>query len=171
MPFNFPNNSAGGSGASAVQGQIQAIDRTNDIGDWILLDGRLKSTLTTAQQAVATSLGYGANLPDMRGRLPIGAGGTAAVTYQSTAGSTTIAQNRLPNVSPVLFPSLGLIIGTRGVASGNSYDVYSSSVNDGGSTTNISYNAQSVSSINGNVTQQPYLPPVRGVNYFVWLGT
>ncbi len=169
---------------SALQGALQIIDRTSDLGDWILLNGRLKSTLTPSQQAVATALGYGTNIPDMRGRLPIGAGGTAAVAYQGLGGTNNILQNQLPNVT------LG---GSTSDPGGHTHTVTSwtgSKVNvSGGSglgvldvlgqTSPPSQTSSSAgghthtittSSINGGVTQQNHLPPVRGSNWFVWLG-
>jgi hypothetical protein len=62
-------------------------------GGWILLNGRLKSTLTTTQQTAATSLGIGANLPDATGR------GFAQGTLGAQLGSSTITQANLPNVN------------------------------------------------------------------------
>jgi hypothetical protein len=85
--------------AGAVAGDRKFSDLLIDHGNWILLDGRLKTALTTAQQAVATSLGYGANIPDMRGRMALGIGGAIGATALSQGGSSTIAQNQLPNVT------------------------------------------------------------------------
>lgn len=163
--------------SAAVQGQIVCIDRTTDVSNWILLDGRLKSTLTTDQQTVASALGYGTNIPDMRGRLLIGADGTAAVAFQSTAGSTNIVQSNLPNV--ILTSIAGSFPGVIG--GGNpSGDNMTSNVaglvaweNGTGTVSGwpIGYGGLfSTTNLNGNVSQQKYLPPVRATNYFVWLG-
>jgi hypothetical protein len=83
--------------------QCQVIDKlqssTADEGDLILLNGRLKSTLTAAQQAVATACGYGTNLFDGVGKMLVGSG--SGFTPLSTGGSATsiIGQANLPNIS------------------------------------------------------------------------
>jgi hypothetical protein len=153
--------------AGAVQGQIIEADQTADYGNWILLDGRLKSTLTAAQQAVATALGYGINIPDMRGKFPIGAlSGT--YNYQTTGGTNTIAQNQLPNVAPTATANNTLNVGTLATSTAQSFGGIAWIVNGG--TIAYGMNAPTISSINGNVTQQPYIPPYRATNFFVWLG-
>lgn len=68
---------------------------TADHNGWFLLNGRAKSTLTTAQQTVATNLGFGANLPNAQDRILIGAGSTYSL--RATGGSATIARSALPN--------------------------------------------------------------------------
>jgi hypothetical protein len=78
-------------------GDVKSGFQTNDHNGWVKLNGRLKSSLTISQQAVATSLGFGANLPD------------ASNTYLSqngssmgaVSGSNTVAltQANLPNVN------------------------------------------------------------------------
>jgi hypothetical protein len=154
--------------AGAVQGQIIQADQTTDYGNWILLDGRLKSALTTAQQAVATALGYGVNIPDMRGRLPIGA--NATYPYQTTGGSNTIAQNNLPNVALSISGSTsGNAVWTYNGTTGNARISNGGFTFDGSSVGSLAVGG-STSSMNGNVTQQPYTPPYRASNYFVWLG-
>jgi hypothetical protein len=83
--------------------QCQVIDKlqssTADEGDLILLNGRLKSTLTAAQQAVATACGYGTNLFDGVGKMLVGSG--SGFTPLATGGSATsiIGQANLPNIS------------------------------------------------------------------------
>jgi hypothetical protein len=154
--------------AGAVQGQIIQADQTADYGNWILLDGRLKSALTTAQQAVATALGYGVNIPDMRGRLPIGA--NATYPYQTTGGANTIAQNNLPNVAlSVSASTSGNAVWTYNGTTGNARISNGGFTFDGSSVGSLAVGG-STSSMNGNVTQQPYTPPYRASNYFVWLG-
>ena len=81
----------------AVPGQIISALKSSDFDGWIKLDGRAKSTLTSTQQAQATALGIGVNLPD------------ATNAYLSQNGSSlwsvwwsntkTIVQNQLPNVT------------------------------------------------------------------------
>jgi hypothetical protein len=173
------NPPAGNTSSGANQGEIRLIDRTTDSGDWILLDGRLKSSLTAAQQTVATALGYGTNLPDMRGRLPIGAGGTAGIAFQGIGGTVTIAQNNLPNVVLSHTHSItdpghthNIVHATNANFNGGqagSTPFGSTNHSSGNATTGISVNSGGPN-LNGGVTQQNYLPPVRASNWFVWLG-
>lgn len=83
--------------APAYFGDVKTSYQTADHAGWVLLDGRDKTTLSPAQQARATALGIGANLPTDDGRV---LGGT--LTGQSvgqTTGAITIAQNNLPNIN------------------------------------------------------------------------
>ena len=78
-------------------GDIKQGMQSSDHNGWIKLDGRAKSTLTSTQQAQATALGIGVNLPN------------ATNAYLSQNWSTlwsvwwsntkTIVQNQLPNVT------------------------------------------------------------------------
>jgi hypothetical protein len=160
--------------AGAIQGQIISADQTVDYGNWILLDGRLKSALTAAQQAVATALGYGANIPDMRGRFLIGSGTLGANTYayQSTGGAAAIAQNQLPNVSPTATANVNYWAGNSGLVSSNTSASFAGLawIAAGQGTVAYGGNAPGIGSINGGVTQQAYNPPYRASNWFVWLG-
>jgi hypothetical protein len=72
-----------------IKGGLQAADHNG----WILLNGRAKSTLTTTQQAAATSLGIGANIPNAANR------GLVQGTLGANIGSSTITQANLPNVN------------------------------------------------------------------------
>jgi hypothetical protein len=83
--------------AGATFGDVKSGIQTADHGGWIRLDGRLKSTLTATQQARATALGVGTNLPSASGAYLSQNGGTlGAVTGANTKN---IAQNNLPNVT------------------------------------------------------------------------
>ncbi len=81
-------------------GDVKTGFQSGDHNGWIRLNGRAKSTLSATQQAQATALGIGDNLPDA----------TDAVLVQSTGSlgsvtgsmSRTIAQNQLPNISPTI---------------------------------------------------------------------
>ncbi len=46
-------------------GETKTDYKTTDHNGWVQLDGRAISTLTTSQQAQATSLGFGTNLPNL----------------------------------------------------------------------------------------------------------
>jgi hypothetical protein len=89
---SWTNPTAGVTIGDIKQG-IQAADHAG----WIKLDGRAKSTLTATQQAEATSLGIGANLPNAAGSVLIQNG--TALGSVSGSMSKTIAQTNLPNVT------------------------------------------------------------------------
>lgn len=81
---------------SPVLGDVKTGLQTADHGGWILLDGRLKSTLTVTQQNIATSLGYGTNIPNAAGAYLGQAGGVLGTL--TGANTKTILQANLPNV-------------------------------------------------------------------------
>lgn len=83
------------SASGAEFGDTKFGYQTADHAGWIILDGRAASTLTAEQQAVATSLGFGANIPDTRGKFPLAASATAI--SGTSGGSNTIARSGLPN--------------------------------------------------------------------------
>ncbi|TGD59065.1 hypothetical protein [Flavobacterium humi] len=146
-----------------------------DHNGWILLDGRLKSSLTATQQAAATALGIGANLPNLSDRGIVGASGTKTLNTTGGNASVTINQNQLPNVT--------LTTSTDGAhthLSGNPTAVllnilgqsFLASGSNTNSTTSAGAHSHTTSSINGGVTQQnlsvqdPYL----ALNGFIYLG-
>jgi hypothetical protein len=179
---------------AAMQGQKIWADRTTDLGDWILLDGRLKSALTVAQQAIATALGYGTNIPDMRGRMAMGA---LAGTYPllSAGGSFTIARANLPNDTLVSTPNSSFT--PSGSVSTNVNAIFHSATGGGFNggriqltdrtgftqnnpselTVSASFTGSAAtlpnyttSSINGGVAQTSFVPAYGTGNWFVWLG-
>jgi hypothetical protein len=80
-------------------GQTKIVTVDQDAGGWIRMDGRAKSSLTSTQQTAATSLGIGANLPDLRNKSMCL---TRASGQQLVAGGSetkTITQASLPNVN------------------------------------------------------------------------
>jgi hypothetical protein len=81
-------------------GDIKTGIQNGDHDGWIKLDGRLKSTLSTTQQAQANALGIGTNLPDATNAFLV----QNASTLGSVSGSNTktISQANLPNIN---FPS------------------------------------------------------------------
>jgi hypothetical protein len=172
--------------APAAAGDIKFSGLSADHGgDWILLNGRLKASLTPSQQTVATSLGYGVNIPDMRGRMAVGAGGTLAAAVNSTGGSLSIPQNALPNVT--LGGSTGTDPGHTHIqnerytpnskpASGQPNwggDPGAASIFSSNSTGSAGSHSHTLttSSINGGVTQQNFISPYFANNWFVWLGS
>lgn len=80
-----------------VFGDVKTGMQTADHNGWIKLNGRAKSTLTSSQQAVASSLGIGTNLPDATNAFMVQDGGTPGTV--SGTNTVTIAKNQLPNVT------------------------------------------------------------------------
>lgn len=83
--------------ALPAYGDVKDSYQTADHSGWILADGRLVSTLTTEQQAVALALGWTTSIPDLTDRYRMGAGGARAVG--DTFGSAVLALSNLPNVT------------------------------------------------------------------------
>lgn len=170
--INSVSNSLGAV-AGAVQGQEIELQRTTDFGDWIYLDGRLKTTLTTPQQAVCAILAIsnptawgGANIPDRRNRFAIG----ASVTYPlgTTGGGATIAQNMLPQVQLPLKTS----VANNGLWYRSNPDAALRLSNPSGQIYDAStiLFGQAYVDLNGNVAQQPFTPFYYANAKFVWLG-
>jgi hypothetical protein len=84
-------------GAAAKYGDVKTGIQPADHDGWIRLDGRAKSSLTASQQAQATSLGIGANLPNATDSVLSQNG--AALGSVTGSNTKTIAQNQLPNVT------------------------------------------------------------------------
>jgi hypothetical protein len=76
-----------------VKNGVQATDHNG----WVILDGRLKSSLSATQQSIATALGMGTNLPDATHAYLV----KNNTTLGSVSGSDTktISQSNLPNIS------------------------------------------------------------------------
>jgi hypothetical protein len=181
--------------AAAYYGDVQAYYQATDFPGWVKLDGRAKNTLTAEQQARATALGIGANLPNTSGRAIVGAATGQTVGQTTTAGTLTIAQNNLPDVD--LTSSSNASAHTHTVSGSFSYK----SQDTAGQTTSLAdFNAglegfsqyelpnftSSVTgtipsggahthtvALNGGVTQQAIsVPPPAAIalNYFIFLG-
>lgn len=153
-------------------GDMKYSFQTIDHVGWVKLDGRLRTALSATQQTQATALGIGANIPNTADRTLVGVSGTKALNTTGGAAAVNLAQNQLPNVVPTATtPTVS--IGTRGVASGSAYNMYSQSGNfNGFSSTDISVGGVTISSINGNVTQQstPTQDPYIAANCYIYLG-
>jgi hypothetical protein len=169
-----------GSSWDAIRNQVFTIGdvkngyQASDHNGWILLNGRLKSSLTPNQQAAATTLGIGANLPDLRDKSIVGVSATKLLNTTGGSSTVVLAQNQLPNV--ILTTSSGgahthkagastrvllNVLGQTFLAdSANTYDTTSAGLHD--HTVNL----------NGNVSQQSvniqnsYL----ALNGFIYLG-
>lgn len=174
-----------GSSWQALRAQVLSIGdvkhgfQSADHDGWILLNGRLKSTLTATQQTAATTLGIGSNLPNMADKNIVGVSGTKTLNSSGGNASVTLAQNQLPNVtlttttdgahthnagnSTVYLLSLVGIIG---------YPILNAASNVTATSSNGSH-SHTTSSINGNVAQQPIATqnPYIAMNVFIYLGS
>jgi hypothetical protein len=206
----MPNNTAGTAGQVLVSGgagnppiwvwnntyigDIKTGIQSADHYGWVKLDGRVKSTLTATQQAQATALGIGANLPNATNAV-LTQNGTALGSV-SGSNTKTISQNQLPNVQ-IGIPNhnhtaveswtssvdIGGGYATNGVGNLSSFGPNPSiqvdesgaeglTITNSSRTMTTSNASLSTNSINGNVTQQSF--DVRGlmlsVNTFIYLG-
>lgn len=159
-------------------GDVKYGYQSTDHKGWVLLDGRLKSTLTASQQANATSLGIGANLPNIADKNIVGVSGTKALNSTNGNATVSINQNQLPNVT-LTTSTDGAHTHKAGKASnfllafGFSQNLVPSAAGDDEDTSVAGAHSHTTSSINGNVVQQslniqnPYL----ALNGFIYLGT
>lgn len=158
-------------------GDVKHGFQTIDHSGWIILDGRLKSTLTSTQQTQATALGFGTNLPDARDKYlsQVTAGALGSLVG---ANSVTLAQANLPNVtlggtaaSSGAHAHSGNYISTGGsnnwVGTLGSFSLLTNTPSAGAHTHTITTN-----SINGGVTQTSVdnRPQTMKVNIFIYLG-
>ena len=161
-------------------GDVKYGYKTADHNGWILLNGRLRSTLTSSQQTAASSLGIGVNLPDIQDKSIVGVSTTKTLnTVGGSASPVTIAQNQLPNVT-LTTSNDGAHTHNAGNAVhyllsldilGLGPNILNASSNTI-ATSSAGAHSHTTSSINGNVTQQalniqnPYL----ALNGFIYLG-
>jgi hypothetical protein len=177
--------------AAAYYGDVQAYYQATDFPGWVKLDGRAKNTLSAEQQARATALGIGANLPNTSGRAIVGTSTGQTVGQTTTAGTLTIAQNNLPNVNltssndgahthtvsgslsykttHISFPGTNSadFVGGAGVLPPSNFtrSVTGTTPSGGAHTHTVA--------LNGGVTQQAIsVPPPAAIalNYFIFLG-
>ncbi len=78
-------------------GDVKSGVQTADHAGWVLLDGRAISTLSTAQQAIASSLGFSGNLPNANNAYLVQNGSSMGAV--SGSNTTTLTQANLPNVN------------------------------------------------------------------------
>jgi hypothetical protein len=83
--------------AMASYGDVKSGIQSVDHSGWILLDGRLLTTLSASQQAIAASLGLSSNLPNAMDAFLVQNGGVLASV--TGANTVTLTQSNLPNVS------------------------------------------------------------------------
>jgi hypothetical protein len=83
--------------AMASNGDIKSGIQAADHSGWVLLNGRLLSTLSVNQQAIATSLGFSGNLPNATNTYLSQAGGTLGAV--AGANTVVLTQANLPSVN------------------------------------------------------------------------
>jgi hypothetical protein len=166
--------------SNASYGDIKTGIQSTDHNGWIKLDGRLKSSLATSQQAQATTLGIGANLPNATNAYLVQNGGALGAVSGSNA--KTIAQSNLPNVAlngttssdgththtiPVALSTTNVGWGTYGGGSGYTYSGSTATSSDG-----LHTHTFTTSSLNGGVSQTSLdvTPKSLSVNTFIYLG-
>jgi hypothetical protein len=76
-------------------GDIKESFQQSDHEGWLLLDGRATVGLTPTQQVAATSLAWGANIPDHINKVSVGAGDNYVLG--TSGGSLKLAKAALPN--------------------------------------------------------------------------
>lgn len=170
-------------------GDVKTGIQSTDHNGWIKLNGRAKSTLSSTQQAQATALGIGTNLPNADNAFLVQNGTTLGSL--SSSNTKTIAQANLPNVTlggststdgshthtinvnnnQVVLVSDGAV---TSMAEGNS-NWSSGAVARSASVISSSGNhahTLTTNSINGNVTQTQLdiTPRSLSVNTFIYLG-
>lgn len=163
-------NSMNASVSQFSYGDIKTGVQTADHQGWVKLDGRATTSLTSTQQAQATALGIGVNLPNATNSVLMQNG--TALGSVSGSNSRTIAQNQLPNLSLNWSHSHGNASGNFIVDGAGG----SGSANIAGGTgwrlINQTTSAGSTWYLNGNVTQQALdiTPRSLSVNTFIYLG-
>lgn len=162
--------------ATIAYGDIKQGIQSADHNGWVKLNGRLKSSLTASQQAQATALGIGANLPDASNSFPVQNGATLGSV--SGSNTVTITQANLPNVSFTGTTSTdgshqhGLTgDGTNGAYSGN-VQTSDRATNYWGGYTNAagSHSHTTTVSSGGSGTALNITPKSMSVNMFIYLG-
>ena len=167
--------------------------QTTDHNGWILLNGRLKSSLSASQQAAATSLGIGTNIPNATNSYLVQNG--TALGSISNSNTRNINQNQLPNVAlsgstnnatPTIRYDIknGSGANRAQIANGGSTiflaadgtpgigDLQDNNVNADVLFQDAHNHSVTTSSINGGVSQQALniQPQSMSVNMFVYLG-
>ena len=94
--FNGTNWNSMNSSKSNIGDTKQGFQAADHSG-WIKLDGRVIATLTTTQQAQATTLGFATNLPNSDGAKAVQNGGTLGAVTGSNM--ITLLRSNLPNVT------------------------------------------------------------------------
>lgn len=178
MPFSVAPSTASTVTAPAVgyanTGDAKSGFQATDHDGWILLNGRLKTALTSTQQAKATVLGIGSNLPNATGRALIQG------TLFAEIGSSAITQANLPVVDLTTTAAGGAHSHTYTAADGSTtagvgtgsrlageISIRTASRSTAG-TGNHAHTNIALNPVAGG--QTAYIPAAIGVNHFIFLG-
>jgi hypothetical protein len=171
------------SGGSAVFGDVKNGYQTTDHNGWVLLNGRLLTTLTTTQQATAAALGFSTNLPNIADKSIVGTSVTKTLNTTGGTDNVTISRDQLPDFSLNTLPGEGThthlyywpTFTTKYVAAGSNAVSYLYSYSSFWSDFNGNHDGahtHTTESINGGVPQtainiqNPYI----AMNGFIYLG-
>lgn len=164
---------------SIEPGTIKYSVLTADHSGWYLLNGRATSTLSTAAQLNATSLGFATNLPNAEDRVLKHPTGGQSINNTGGASGTTLTQANLPNVT---FTGTTSTAGNhnhtvnRGISSDqvvNGADALRTFFNLAGTTsTNATGNHSHTFTVNTGGSNQVFerYQPYLVVNTFIYLG-
>jgi len=84
---------------STAIGDIKHSILTQDHNGWYLLNGRSKATLSANAQSNATSIGFGANIPNATDKFLKGKSASEALMDTGGSNSVVLTQANLPNVT------------------------------------------------------------------------
>jgi len=156
--------------SNANYGDVKTGIQTADHNGWVILNGRAKTSLSSSQQAQATTLGIGTTLPNASNAFLVQNG--SALGGVTGSNTITIAQNQLPNVTytgQIAEVAHGAVIissasGVFSRANGSSWG----NASGGGHTETFNLSIP----LNGGVTQQSLniTPKSLSVNTFIYLG-
>ncbi|CAM4277412.1 hypothetical protein [Flavobacterium terrigena] len=80
-------------------GEVKHSFATADHNGWYLLNGRAKASLSVTAQSAATTIGYGATIPDATNRFLKTINTAEPIATQGGSNTFTISQAQLPNVN------------------------------------------------------------------------
>ncbi len=173
--------------APAYFGDVKTSYKPADHAGWVWLNGRAKTLLTAPQQARATALGIGANLPSDDNLSIAGVSPAKPLGMTGGASTVTIAQSNLPTVD---FTGTAASAGShshsmsrRGNNSETAYDgsngrcTESSAITSDRSVCGSFYTSDAGSHTHtvtvasgGSGTPVPVQTPYLALNFFIYLG-
>lgn len=159
-------------------GDVKSGMQSGDHNGWVKLNGRAKSTLSATQQAQATALGIGINLPNAANAFLVQNGTT--IGSVSSGNTKTITQANLPNIN---FPTATTSTngnhnhtfyhpqGDQNYSNGGGNTWWGGSWNYGASTAYAGDHNHTVTvSSGGSGTALDITPQSLSVNMFIYLG-
>ncbi|MDZ4148303.1 MAG: hypothetical protein U1C58_08475 [Flavobacteriaceae bacterium] len=182
VPYALHSKTSGTATGTATFGDVKSGIQTADHNGWVLLDGRLLTSLTPAQQTRATSLGLTGNLPDARDKYL-----SYSPTEGSTFGSNSVALSKAnlptdaftgvtdyvfdnsPTINPGQFGLMRLTIAGENRTTGST-DVPGASVEADLITTPIDHRHNFSFQLNNSQSAIDVRPATLNVRMFIYLG-